>query len=110
MSENLPRVLPNSVAAQIDLAKIKVPPVFGWLARAGNLDDTEMLRTFNTGIGMIIVAAKDRAGDVLAALQGAGELAVVIGEIIPPAGERSSAKGKGDAWAVSYSGKLSFDA
>lgn len=108
VSENLPRVLPNTVAARIELTLIKVPPVFGWLAKAGRLDDAELLRTFNTGIGMIVVAARDKAGAVVEALQAAGEAAVIIGDITPPAGERSSAKGKGDAWAVSYEGKLAL--
>jgi phosphoribosylformylglycinamidine cyclo-ligase len=80
--------------------------VFGWLAEAGRLDDAEMLRTFNCGIGMVVVAAKARAGEVMAALAAAGESPLLIGEIVPPTGERSSAKGKGEAWAVAYEGKL----
>ena len=110
LSENLPRVLPPSVAARIDLSVIPVPPVFGWLAKAGRLDDAEMLRTFNCGIGMIVVADKAQAANVLASLTDAGEQPVVIGEIGPPTGERSSAKGKGEAWAVGYEGKLKFTA
>jgi phosphoribosylformylglycinamidine cyclo-ligase len=106
ISENVPRVLPPSVAARIDLSVIPVPPVFGWLAKAGRLDDAEMLRTFNCGIGMIVIADKSGADAVLASLTDAGEYPVVIGEIGPPTGERSSAKGKGDAWAVGYEGKL----
>src|SRR5439155_22287558 len=47
LSENLPRVLPAGIAAHVDLAAWRAPAVFGWLARAGNLDDAEMLRTFN---------------------------------------------------------------
>jgi phosphoribosylformylglycinamidine cyclo-ligase len=108
LSENLPRVLPSSVAARIDLAAWSPPPVFGWLARTGRLDDAEMLRTFNCGIGMVLVARKARASEVMAALNAAGEAPVVIGEITPPSGERSSAKGKGDAWAVGYGGRLAL--
>ena len=106
LSENLPRVLPNMVAGRIDLSAIAVPPVFGWLAATGRLDQTEMLRTFNCGIGMVVVADKARAGEVWAALRVAGETPAVIGDIVAGAGERSSAKGKGDAWAVRYSGTL----
>ncbi len=106
ISENLPRVLPPTVAARIDLSVIPVPPVFGWLAKAGRLDDAELLRTFNCGIGMIVVADKAHANAVIASLTDAGEQPVVIGEIGPGTGERSSAKGKGDAWAVGYEGKL----
>ncbi len=108
LSENVPRVLPDTVAAAIDLSAIVVPPVFGWLAKAGNLDDTEMLRTFNCGIGMVVIAEKARAGEVIAALTEAGEAPVILGEIIAPTGEKSDAKGKGEAWAVKYEGRLRY--
>ena len=108
LTENLPRVLPNTVASSIDLTQLHVPPVFQWLAKAGRLDDAEMLRTFNAGVGMIVVAAKGEADAVIAALRTAGAEAAIIGAVTPPSGERSSAKGKGDAWAVSYTGKLSY--
>ncbi len=75
ISENLPRVLPNTVASRIDLSAWTPPAVFGWLAKTGRLDDAEMLRTFNCGIGMIVVAAKANAGNVLAVLRAAGESA-----------------------------------
>jgi phosphoribosylformylglycinamidine cyclo-ligase len=107
ISENLPRVLPDTVAARIDLSSWTMPAVFGWFAGQGRLDDTQMLRTFNCGIGMIVVAEKARAGEVIAALRAAGEDPMVIGEITPPGGERSSAKGKGEAWAVVFDGRLS---
>jgi phosphoribosylformylglycinamidine cyclo-ligase len=68
-----------------------------------------MLRTFNCGIGMVVVASKARVDDVLAALKAAGEDPVVIGDVIPPTGEKSEAKGKGEAWAVKYDGRLTFD-
>jgi phosphoribosylformylglycinamidine cyclo-ligase len=106
LSENLPRVLPDHAAAEIDLASLVVPPVFGWLAKTGHLDDVEMLRTFNCGIGMIIVADQKRAPDVLNALKSAGETPHVIGGLVAGSGERSSAKGKGDTWAVKYRGAL----
>jgi phosphoribosylformylglycinamidine cyclo-ligase len=108
LSENLPRVLPETVAAAVDLSAIAVPPVFGWLAKAGRLDDREMLRTFNCGIGMVVVAEKARAGEVVQALTDAGEAPVILGEIIAPTGEKSDAKGKGEAWAVQYEGHLKY--
>jgi phosphoribosylformylglycinamidine cyclo-ligase len=108
LSENLPRVLPPTAAAAVDLSSWQAPAVFGWLARAGRLPDAEMLRTFNCGVGMIAVVARSGADAVMASLAAAGETPVVIGEITPPAGARSSAKGKGDAWAVTYEGKLKF--
>jgi phosphoribosylformylglycinamidine cyclo-ligase len=108
LTENLPRVLPSAVAARVDLASWEPMPVFGWLARAGRLDDAEMLRTFNCGIGMVVVAAKAEADSVVRALHEAGEAPLRLGEIVAPTGERSSAKGKGEAWAVSYAGGLRY--
>ncbi|MGE0023819.1 MAG: phosphoribosylformylglycinamidine cyclo-ligase [Hyphomicrobium sp.] len=108
LSENLPRVLPPTAAAAIDLTSWPAPPVFAWLAKAGRLPDAEMLRTFNCGIGMIAVVASDGADGLVRLLQEWGEQPVIIGEITPPSGERSSAKGKGDAWAVTYEGTLKF--
>ncbi len=108
ISENLPRVLPEAVSAHIDLSAIAAPPVFGWLAKAGNLDQAELLRTFNCGIGMIVVAAKNEADAVLSALSETGEMPAVIGEIAAPGGTRSKAKGSSAAWAVNYSGALNF--
>ena len=110
LSENLPRVLPASVAARIDLESWKAPAVFGWLARAGRLGDAEMLRTFNCGIGMVVVAAKAEADAVAGVLRAAGEAPVIIGEIARPSGAKAPAKGKPDAWAVGYAGTLKYEA
>lgn len=106
LSENLPRVLPDGLAAYVELSRWQAPAVFGWLARAGNLDDVEMLRTFNCGIGMVVVAVEDHVDQVLAAFSSAGEQPIVIGAIEPGSGAKSQAKGKGVADAVRYSGQL----
>ena len=106
LSENIPRVMPTGLAAHIDLSAISMPPVFGWLKHAGRLDDTEMLRTFNCGIGMIVIADKRRASEVSAALQSTGERPIVLGAVEAGRGVKSSAKGKGEAEAVRYYGKL----
>jgi phosphoribosylformylglycinamidine cyclo-ligase len=108
LSENLPRVLPPGVAGHVDLAAWKSPAVFAWLSRAGNLEDEEMLRTFNCGIGLVLVAARADAEEICAALKSAGETPVVLGEVEPGRGMKSSAKGKGEAEAVRYSGSLGF--
>ena len=55
---------------------------------------------------MVIVADKARANDVLAALKAAGEHPVIIGDVVAPSGKKSDAKGKGEAWAVKFEGKL----
>ena len=87
--ENIPRVLPKGLGVQLDLSAIPVPPVFGWLAREGGVAEREMLRTFNCGIGMIVVAALAQADDVVKALGNAGEKPVRLGEIREmPDGER----------------------
>ncbi len=84
--DNIPRVLPDGVAARLDLAAISVPPVFAWLAKTGRVAEAEMLRTFNCGIGMVAVAAPDRVDAVIASLRHAGEAPVRIGEIVPHEG------------------------
>lgn len=106
LSENVPRVMPKDMAARIDLSSFDVPPVFGWLAKTGNIEPTELLRTFNCGIGMIAVVSKAKVDEVIAKLKAAGEEPMIIGDVIPPTGEKSEAKGKGEAWAVKYEGKL----
>jgi phosphoribosylformylglycinamidine cyclo-ligase len=108
LSENLPRILPAGLAAHIDLGAWKAPAVFSWLRQSGNLDDAEMLRTFNCGIGLVIVAAQGDTDRLLSVLRDAGEAPLAIGEIEPGRGVKSAAKGKGEAEAVRYSGKLEF--
>ncbi len=106
LSENLPRVLPDSVAAAVDLSAWTMPPVFGWLQSQARLDDAEMLRTFNCGIGMIVIVEPSRVDDVAGALAAEGESPVMIGRLTPPGGMRTEAKGKGEAWAVAFEGRL----
>jgi phosphoribosylformylglycinamidine cyclo-ligase len=81
--DNIPRVLPDGLAGRIDLSRIPVPPVFGWLAAVGNLTHTEMLRTFNCGIGMVIVAVPDQAEALATLLADEGETVVELGAIEP---------------------------
>jgi phosphoribosylformylglycinamidine cyclo-ligase len=80
--DNIPRVLPAGLGARIDLAKIAVLPVFKWLARAGDIAEAEMLRTFNCGIGMIAIASPGAAAAVIDILKAGGEQATRIGEVI----------------------------
>jgi phosphoribosylformylglycinamidine cyclo-ligase len=85
--DNIPRVLPKGLGARIDLGKVAVLPVFKWLAREGDIAQNEMLRTFNCGIGMIVIAAPNDAAAVSKAFSDAGEKAVTIGSVIRAAGE-----------------------
>jgi len=79
--DNIPRVLPKGLGVTIDLARVPVLPVFQWLARTGNVAQDEMLRTFNCGIGMVLVAAPKDAHAIAAVLQREGESVVELGEV-----------------------------
>jgi phosphoribosylformylglycinamidine cyclo-ligase len=96
-TENIPRVLPKGTIAQIDLNSFTLPPVFKWLQAEGGVAETEMLRTFNCGIGMIVVVAAKDAKVTTAALKRSGEKVVTLGVI---------AKRKGKEAQVAYSGSL----
>jgi phosphoribosylformylglycinamidine cyclo-ligase len=80
--DNIPRVLPEGLGASINLSAIDVPPVFGWLAKAGGVAEAEMIRTFNCGIGMIVVVEPSMADRVISALRAADETVIRFGEII----------------------------
>jgi phosphoribosylformylglycinamidine cyclo-ligase len=83
ITENLPRILPDRTAAQIDPSRWQVPAIFDWLQRTGSVPDDDMRRTFNMGIGLIVVCSAVSADRVLEALAAAGEpRAARIGRII----------------------------
>ena len=94
LTENLPRVLPDGVGAEIDLGAWSLPPVFDWLKREGGLEQGEMLKTFNSGIGMVVVVSAERAGAIEALLAAEGETVHRLGRITAGQG-------------VAYSGTLS---
>ncbi|WP_108837838.1 phosphoribosylformylglycinamidine cyclo-ligase [Tateyamaria sp. Alg231-49] len=81
LTENLPRVLPDGLGAQVDLDAWDLPPVFKWLAQGGGMDPAEMLKTFNAGIGMVVVVAPDAVADVTNALSDAGQTVVPLGSV-----------------------------
>ncbi len=80
--DNIPRVLPDGLAAEIDLTSISVPAVFSWLAKTGGVEPNEMLRTFNCGIGMIAVVKPEKVEEVVAALAAEGEKVVTLGQMV----------------------------
>ena len=92
--DNIPRVLPQGTTAEIDLDAIAVPRVFGWLAAQGRVAEAEMLRTFNCGIGMIVVVAADAAATVTASLELAGEAPVALGRLVPARDARVTFRGR----------------
>jgi len=95
--DNIPRVLPAVLAARIDLDVIAPPPVFGWLARDGRIAEAEMVRTFNCGVGMVVVCAPAAADTVFTTLEAAGETVMRLGTIVP----------RGDR-AVVFDGRLAL--
>ncbi|MGR3465088.1 phosphoribosylformylglycinamidine cyclo-ligase [Limimaricola sp.] len=82
LTENLPRVLPEGLGAEIDLRAWSLPPVFGWLGREGGIETAEMLKTFNAGIGMVVVVDKDRADALEALLRDTGERVHRLGHVV----------------------------
>lgn len=81
LTENLPRVLPEGLGARIDLETWDLPGVFGWMAGVGGMASGEMLKTFNCGIGMVLVCAPDQAGRLAQVLGDAGETVHRIGVV-----------------------------
>jgi phosphoribosylformylglycinamidine cyclo-ligase len=93
--DNLPRMLPNSLTAHVNLDAVTVPKIFGWLARVGGIEEREMLRTFNCGIGMMVAVAAPDAEKLVNLLESEGEKAAIVGELRARAGN-----------AVTFAGKL----
>ena len=86
--ENVPRVLPETVQAKIDGKAWTRPAIFDWLQEKGNIEDHEMFRVFNNGIGLVVIVSPEEADAAMAAFQKQGEKVFRIGEIIErPAGE-----------------------
>lgn len=81
--ENIPRSLPQGMTAKIKEADVPVLPIFDLIQAKGNIPRREMFNTFNMGIGMTVVVAKEEADQAMAALQAAGETPVRLGEIVP---------------------------
>ena len=85
LPENIPRVLPKDLAAQVDLAALKLPPVFQWLRAESGLAPWELTKTFNCGVGMVLVVPPAKVAECLQLLEAQGETAFQIGSIVPRA-------------------------
>ncbi len=94
-TENIPRVLPKHLAAEINLDAVTLPPIFNWLRETGSISQSEMLKTFNCGSGMIVVVDARRADAVCGVLERENETVTVLGKLVT----RSEK-------AVVYSGRL----
>ncbi len=81
ITDNLPRVIPKGCKAVVNKGSWDVPPIFTFLKKKGEISEEEMFRTFNNGIGMILVVRPKEAEDVLAMLHSMGEKAFIIGEV-----------------------------
>ena len=92
--ENLPRVLDDGLAVLLDLSAFSPQPVFSWLTSAGNLDEGEILRTFNCGFGMAAFVSADREAEAREALASAGLSPVLIGKLVPAEGRRLETQGR----------------
>ena len=86
MTENIPRVLPKNMSAEIDLNKIQLPVIFKEIKNIGNVDYDEMLRVFNCGIGMIIIVSNTNADKTMRNLKSLKINSKIIGEIVPSKG------------------------
>ena len=92
LTENLPRVLPEDLGADIDLNAWELPPVFKWMAETGGIAEAEMLKTFNCGIGMILSVSAERADELVQVLEAEGETVSRLGTVTAGAGMRYSGK------------------
>ena len=82
LTENPPRVLPEGLACAIDLGAWALPPVFGWLATTAHMAEAELLKTFNCGIGLILVVDAAEAGTIRQLLSDMGETVIELGRIV----------------------------
>jgi len=98
--DNIPRVLPDQLAAALDATRWELPPVFRWLAEAAKIERSEMARTFNCGIGMVAIVAPKDAAAARVAMEKAGERVIEIGRIVqrPAGNDGTSLTGTERAW------------
>jgi phosphoribosylformylglycinamidine cyclo-ligase len=87
--ENIPRVLPSNITAQIDASSWEWPAIFSFLQEKGNVTTHEMYRTFNCGVGLLLAVNNEDAHDIVAFLSAAGENAWIIGELTTKTGEEA---------------------
>ena len=86
--ENIPRVLPKHLAANLDQNSWELPQIFKWLQAEGNIDTMEMYRVLNCGVGMVVIVPKALSGEAIKILKSCGENAWLIGEVIDSEGEQ----------------------
>lgn len=80
--ENIPRALPKGIQAKVDMNTWEVPEIFKWFGKQGNVPYEDILKTFNMGIGMVLIVEEEKVAEVLKNLKDEGEEAVLIGELV----------------------------
>jgi len=95
LRENVPRILPEPLAAHIDLGSWPRPALFRWLQEQGEVAEAEMTRVFNCGIGMVLVVAPEKAGAAEGLLRAQGETVYRIGEVVPRVGDEAAGAHRG---------------
>ncbi len=80
--ENIPRCVPDGLAARVEKAAVRTPAIFSMLQREGNIPERDMFNTYNMGVGMTVIVSNDTADKALAALKAQGCEAYVLGEIV----------------------------
>ena len=81
--ENIPRCLPEGLSAKIGQSTLHIPPIFSLIQKAGEIPERDMFNTFNMGVGMVLVVAREDMVKAVTALDAAGETARIIGEVVP---------------------------
>lgn len=99
LTENVPRMLPKTLAAEIDIAAWEVPAVFKWLRKTGNVEPKEMARTFNNGVGMVAVVAAADVDKVTEVLKGEGETVHRLGKLVARNGSEGCVLKNLESWA-----------
>jgi len=98
--ENIPRILPQDVAAHVDASRWLLPPVFDWLREAGNLAPLEMAKTFNCGIGLVVIVPPNAARDIQNIFEQQGETVYNLGQVVKRSGHEPATvvTGKAGSW------------
>lgn len=99
LTGNIPRALPEKLAAEIDLDALEPAPVFGWLKTNADIAEDEMLRTFNCGVGMVVIVSEEAKDSVVASLEAAGAEPFPLGRIVA----------RKDDEPICYRGELAFE-
>jgi phosphoribosylformylglycinamidine cyclo-ligase len=86
--ENIPRVMPDHLAAKLDTSSWELPEIFQWLQAEGNIATSEMHRVLNCGVGMVVIVPKESSSEAIKLLNSNGEKAWLIGEVVESKGEQ----------------------